>query len=216
MRIVIDGLAASYDYYNEFSGIFSTNTYDGTVTGLDAANGTYIIRSELEATMNVGCIDDTNTSYPILVYEEEFTLYFTETMVAYPLGGPCDDPVSTTESEYEETFFLRVSKEGPHRYRVVLTGSGLADPEGNLFGFAVSGCQHLACENNFNAATNGTLNESYRQHVTVDEGGPHECSDGDIYFTPFGYLDESTSTICMVGRVFADMDIVGTITATLE
>jgi hypothetical protein len=216
MRIEISGLAESYDYYNEFSEIFSTRTYEGTVTGLDAANGTYILRSELEETMSVGCIVDGEESYPIGVYEEEFTLYYTETFTSYPLGGPCDDPLDTTIILREETFRLQVLKMGPHWYLVQLFGFGVSDPEGDLFGFGLSGCQVFACENNFDAATNGTLTDSQRLHVTEDEGGPYECSDGDIYFTPFGFSDESTSTVCGRARELATMAIVGTITATLE
>ena len=217
IRIVISGLDASYDYYNESQGdLGSVRTHEGTVTGLDAANGTYLIREELEATMNAGCIVDGEESYPIEVYEEEFTLYFTETVETHEPVAPCDDPFDTTVILYEETFRLVVTKEGPHWYLVRLFGFGLADPEGDLFGFGLSGCQVFACENNFDAATNGTLTDSQRLHVTEDEGGPYECSDGDIYFTPFGFSDESTSTVCGRARELATMDIVGTITATLE
>jgi len=220
IRIVISGLSASYDYYNETQYDFGlVQTHEGTVTGLDAANGTYLIREELEATMNAGCIVDDEESYPISVYEEEFTLYYTETLTQYP-NFDCDpdvpSPPTVTVVLYEETFYLRVDKMGPHWYSVQLSGVGLGDGSGGLRGFLVSGCQVFACENNFDASTDGTLTTTQRQHVLASEGGPHECSDGDIYFVPFGFSDESSSTVCGRGREFADPDIVGTITATLE
>lgn len=209
MRIVISGLGASYDYYNELSGIFSTRTHDGTVTGLDAANGTYILRSELEATMNVGCVVDGEESYPVGVYEEEFTLYYTEEITTYPLGGPCDTPLDTTVILYEVTFRLQVLKEGPHWYSVRLFT--VNNPA------LLSGCQAFACENNFDATTDGTLTDSQKEHneFSFPDIAGELCSDGDIWFTPFSFSTNASSTICGVGRVFADMEVVGTITATL-
>jgi hypothetical protein len=181
-------------------------TFEGTATGADAANGTYIIRSELEATMNVGCIDDTNTSYPIGVYEEEFTLYYEVTQTSYPNTDCTGDPV-VTEITYEETFSLVVTKEGPHWYKVTISGIGAS--------MLMSGCQVFACENNFAADTDGTLTDDQRLH-DIDAAGPWPCSDGDIWFTPNSFGSESESTVCGRGREFADPDPVGTITATLE
>ena len=220
IRVEISGLGSSYDYYNEtFSGFGTVITHEGTVTGLDAANGTYLIVAELEPGLNFGCIVDGDETYPVLVYEEEFTLYYTETVTSYP-NFDCDPTVpfhpTVTVITYEETFKLTVTKEGDHWYKVALYGAGAGAPGGGLLGFLVTGCQVFACENNFDASTDGTLTDSQRLHLQVSEGGPVPCSDGDIYFTPFGYSDESTSTICGRGREFADVDIVGTIAANLE
>ena len=213
MRIVISGLAASYDYYNELGDVGGIETYEGTAEGLDAANGTYIIRSELEATMNVECIDDTNQSYPILVYEEEFTIYYTQTNTFYN-NFDCDpvnpDVPVVTETTYERTFTLVVTKEGDHYYKVRLSGI-----DGDML---LSGCQVFACENNFNAETDGTLTDFQKEHneLSFPDIAGELCSDGDIWFTPLSYGSESESTVCGRGREFADMAIVGTITATLE
>jgi hypothetical protein len=219
MRIVISGLAASYDYYNESQWDFGqVQTHDGTVTGLDAVNGTYIISSELGETLNAGCIDDSNTSYPILVYEEEFILYHTDSRTRY-FNFDCDPdpgqpfPPVTATVEYENEIHLRVWKEADHRYRVTLTGQGTPQVTGGEM--LLSGCQNFACENNFDATTDGTLGPSVRDH-SIDGAGPWPCSDGDIWFVPFSFSDESSSTICGIGRVFAEPDLVGTITATLE
>ena len=211
MRIVISGLAASYDYYNESQYDFGlVQTHEGTVTGLDAANGTYLIREELEATMNAGCIVDGEESYPIGVYEEEFTLYYTETLTQYP-NFDCDPavpfPPAVTVITYEVAVTLLVTKEGPHWYKVQFFT--ILNPA------LLSGCQVFACENNFLADTDGTLTDFQRLH-DIDSAGPWPCSDGDIWFTPFAFSDESSSTVCGRGREFADPDIVGMITATLE
>jgi len=211
MRIEISGLAESYDYYNETQGDLGVaRTHEGTVTGLDAANGTYILRSELEETMSAGCIVDGEESYPVGVYEEDFTLYYTETVTTYEPVAPCDDPLDTTVILYEVNFKLQVLKEGPHWYSVRLfTVNSPAQ---------LSGCQVFACENNFNAETDGTLTDSQKEHneFSFPDIAGELCSDGDIWFTPFSFETNATSTVCGVSRVFADMEIVGTIAAVLE
>jgi hypothetical protein len=224
IRIEISGLAASYDYYNESQWDFGqVETHDGVAEGLDAANGTYLIREELEATMNAGCIDDANTSYPIGVYEEDFTIYFTETRTRY-WNFDCepDDPGDPFPPDvdvvtYEREVKLQVLKEGAHWYSVRLFGLGAGLGTGGAGGMKLSGCQVFACENNFDAATDGTLTDSQKEHgISFDEAATELCSDGDIWFSPFTFSDNSSSTVCGIGRVFADMEIVGTITATLE
>jgi hypothetical protein len=224
IRIVISGLDASYDYYNESQWDFGqVQTHDGTVTGLDAANGTFLIREELEATMNAGCIVDGEESYPIAVYEEEFTLYDTATRTRY-YNFDCDpavpaapfDPVVETIN-YDRPFYLRVTKEGAHWYKVRLIGTGAGLGTGGEGGMKLTGCQVFACENNFDAATDGTLSDDQKEHgLGFDEAEAELCSDGDIWFSPFSFSTNATSTVCGVSRVFADMEIVGTIVATLE
>lgn len=210
-RIEISGLAASYDYYNETQWDFGwVQTHEGTVTGLDAANGTYIIEYD---SANAGCIvDDPGASYAVIIYEEIFTLYYTETRTRY-FNFDCDPdvpaelPEGVEEITYEVEFKLVVTKEGEHWFRVQLfTVNGRT---------LLSGCQVFACENGFDATQNGTLTDSQKEHnaLSFPDIDGELCSDGDIWFTPFSFSTNATSTICGVAREFADMEIVGAIAA---
>ena len=222
IRIEIAGLESSYDYYNESQNDLGfVRTHEGTVTGLDAANGTYIIRAELEATLNAGCVADDEESYPVGLYEEEFTLEYTETLTQYP-NFDCDPtnpfPPTVTVIVYEVTFKLLVTKEGPHWFRVQLLGLGPGYGTAGAGGMLLSGCQVFACENGFDATQDGTLTDSQKEHneFSFPDIEGELCSEGDIWFSPFSFSTNATSTICGRAREFADMEIVGTIAANIE
>jgi hypothetical protein len=212
VRVEISGLAASYEYYNQWPGIIPA-VFDitGELTGLDAINGTHIFN--VEDALTGSCVSDEETTYPWVVAFTDFEVDFSELIIEYFQGDCSDDPPPAAYlNEYSVTIRLAVIKEGEHWFRVQLAWIG-GTPASDI---EISGCQVLACENAFDATQDGTLTDDQKTHgISYPDIEDELCSAGDIWLSPFGYSSDSESPICgTTGRVFADMEVVGTIAAT--
>jgi hypothetical protein len=181
------------------------------LTGLDAINGTHIFN--VEDALTGSCVSDDETTYPWVVAFTDFDVDFSELIIEYIQGDCSDDPPPAAYlNEYSVTIRLAVIKEGEHWFRVQLAWIG-GTPASDI---EISGCQVLACENSFDATQDGTLTDDQKTHgISYPDIEDELCSAGDIWLSPFGYSTNDTSPICgTTGRVFADMEIVGTIAAT--
>ena len=212
IRVEISGLAASYDYYNQLPGILpAVRDITGEMTGLDTINGTHIF--DVEDALTGGCVSDAETTYPWVVAFTDFEVDFSELVIEYIQSDCSDDPPPAAYlNGYKADIRLSVIKEGEHWFRVQLAWLGT----GGAVYLELSGCQVFACENSFDATQDGTLTDDQKTHgISYPDIEDELCSAGDIWLSPLGFATNSDSPLCgTTGRVFADMEIVGTIAAT--
>jgi len=182
------------------------------MTGLDAINGTHTFN--VEDALIGGCVSDAETTYPWLVAFTDFEVDFSELVIDYIQSDCSDDPPPAAYlNEYKADIRLSVTKEGDHWFRVQLAWLGT----GGAVHLELSGCQVFACENAFDATQDGTLTDFQKMHnqLAFPDTAGESCSEGNIWLSPLGFSDNASSPLCgTTGRVFADMEIVGTIAAT--
>jgi hypothetical protein len=204
---VISGLQASYNFVSQYQFIGGTIKREGTVTGLDALNGSHFF--DIDHTEENCIYDDPEnpTQSPV---NQEFEIYYDYEDETYLTNCTL---VATTTGSLIGTAIVGVGKIAASYFLASVVVNDFSDTQ-------LRGCQAVACENDFNPTQNGSFSPI---PTNVLPDGPatssQYCSNGKIWLSvedgPFSGNDGSAINCSAATVLGSDYIEAGTITVEL-
>jgi hypothetical protein len=207
IKVVISGLQASYDFVSQYQFIGGTTKREGTVTGLDALNGSHFF--DIDHTEE-NCIYDDPENPVQSQGSVDFEIYYDYEDESFLTN--CT-PVGTTTGSLIGTATIGLGKIAASYFLATIVVNDFTDTQ-------LRGCQAVACENDFNPTQNGSFSPI---PANILPDGPattdQYCSNGKIWLSvedgPFSGNDGDSIYCSSATVVGADYIEAGTITVEL-